>query len=707
MRSFHLFSTTVILLLFSGQCFSQRVISPAGGKGTGTTVKLSWTLGEPVSKTVRGTSVILTQGFQQSWRVENQPPVAKAGPDQTVDEGAQVTLDGTGSYDPEGKTITWLWTPPAGITLSSNTAPMPVFTAPAVDGDTPYVFTLVVNDGNAASPPDQAVITVRNTGEQSHFTPVWTGSGYDHMNINVVKASLDGLDLQPGDEIGLFDGTLCVGMGKLTTVIDNLNVLLMKASRDDGTGNGYTPGHPIMYKFWDKSSSKEVSGVTGHYRSDNPAWSVTGLYEPAATAFVELSAKTSITQTIDLRGGWNIFSGNNMPTDRDLLVLFQPLITAKKLIKIQDENGNSLEDFGIFGGWTNNIGDLSLAEGYKIKVSGDCQISLTGIPAIKPFQIPLNPGWNMISYPHTVQADGLAVVQQLIDRKTLIKVQDELGNSIEDFGIFGGWTNGIGNFLPGEGYKVKVTAKEVLTIYESYPKSLSLPLRREATVHFQSAGPGNGVDHMNINLVNIPADELDPGDEIAVFDRDLCINAMVIGSEKSQITNHKSQITNLPIPVTAEDGPDCPGFTEGHPIVLKVWKAVINKEVPVELKVLQGTSTFLKHESTFISLVINAGKIPAGGLYSAPFTARCFPNPFSEGITIELQPGSQAKVTIDVINQEGQMVRQIISGTELEQGTHNFVWDGRNGQGQPVTTGVYYLRISGADKPLNFKVIRY
>ena len=54
------------MLLYSGICTSQQVISAAGGSGTGTNVQLSWTVGEPVIETFTGSSAILTQGFHQS-----------------------------------------------------------------------------------------------------------------------------------------------------------------------------------------------------------------------------------------------------------------------------------------------------------------------------------------------------------------------------------------------------------------------------------------------------------------------------------------------------------------------------------------------------------------------------------------------------------------------------------------------------------------
>ncbi len=90
----------------------------------------------------------------------NSPPVADAGEDQTVEQaylgGADVTLDGSGSYDPDGDDITYLWTWDG----SSETGVSPVISLPL--GDT--TVTLVVNDGIVDSElPDTVVISVVDT----------------------------------------------------------------------------------------------------------------------------------------------------------------------------------------------------------------------------------------------------------------------------------------------------------------------------------------------------------------------------------------------------------------------------------------------------------------------------------------------------------------------------------------------------------------
>jgi hypothetical protein len=73
------------------------------------------------------------------------PPVANAGPDQTLPGAATVTLDGSGSYDPEGGKLTYQWAQTSGpaVTLSSANSVTTTFSALA--GQV-YIFQLTVHD---------------------------------------------------------------------------------------------------------------------------------------------------------------------------------------------------------------------------------------------------------------------------------------------------------------------------------------------------------------------------------------------------------------------------------------------------------------------------------------------------------------------------------------------------------------------------------
>jgi len=79
----------------------------------------------------------------------NNEPVADAGPDRQVEAGAEVTLDGSQSMDPDGSSLLYEWRQTDGppVILSDATAVRPVFTAPS-EGfeDIMLRFELTVTD---------------------------------------------------------------------------------------------------------------------------------------------------------------------------------------------------------------------------------------------------------------------------------------------------------------------------------------------------------------------------------------------------------------------------------------------------------------------------------------------------------------------------------------------------------------------------------
>jgi len=95
----------------------------------------------------------------------NHPPVANAGPDQTLNEGSEVVLDASASSDPDGDSLAFTWTQLSGPTVDLDQSdPLhPAFTAPQVApaGDE-LVFQLEAMDGDGLSSVDEVSVFVRN-----------------------------------------------------------------------------------------------------------------------------------------------------------------------------------------------------------------------------------------------------------------------------------------------------------------------------------------------------------------------------------------------------------------------------------------------------------------------------------------------------------------------------------------------------------------
>jgi hypothetical protein len=83
-------------------------------------------------------------------RVGSSPPIANAGPNQTGVPAGNITLNGSGSYDPLGEALTYSWKQISGptVTLTSPTAATTTFTAVAAQS---YTFQLTVTNTDGLS----------------------------------------------------------------------------------------------------------------------------------------------------------------------------------------------------------------------------------------------------------------------------------------------------------------------------------------------------------------------------------------------------------------------------------------------------------------------------------------------------------------------------------------------------------------------------
>jgi hypothetical protein len=101
-----------------------------------------------------------------SFALNPQPPIANAGPDQSVAEGATVTLDGSQSSDPNDAIVNWEWTRTGGpaIALSDRNTVRPTFVAAPIDGDATIIFRLTVTDSGGGTDSDTVEIDITENG---------------------------------------------------------------------------------------------------------------------------------------------------------------------------------------------------------------------------------------------------------------------------------------------------------------------------------------------------------------------------------------------------------------------------------------------------------------------------------------------------------------------------------------------------------------
>ncbi len=198
---------------------------------------------------------------------QNQPPVADAGDDQIIEcagpDGAAVTLDGSGSSDPNNDPLTYTWSGPFGEAIGVN----PSVTLPLGESE----ITLVVNDGTVDSAPATVTVTVQDTTpptvELSVSPTVLWPPNHKYRDISSTITATDTCDANPSvNSVYATSNEPDNGKGDGNTVNDivikkgKVSLRAERSRAGEGNGRIYT----ILYTAVDdsgnsSSASAEVS----------------------------------------------------------------------------------------------------------------------------------------------------------------------------------------------------------------------------------------------------------------------------------------------------------------------------------------------------------------------------------------------------------------------------------------------------------------
>lgn len=80
------------------------------------------------------------------------------------------------------------------------------------------------------------------------------------------------------------------------------------------------------------------------------------------------------------------------------------------------------------------------------------------------------------------------------------------------------------------------------------------------------------------------------------------------------------------------------------------------------------------------------------------------PNPFNPSTRIRYYLPEKCRVALDVYAMSGALVARLVQG-DLNAGSHTAAWEGRDGRGRPVSSGVYFCRLRAGKTEISRKLV--
>jgi hypothetical protein len=82
----------------------------------------------------------------------------------------------------------------------------------------------------------------------------------------------------------------------------------------------------------------------------------------------------------------------------------------------------------------------------------------------------------------------------------------------------------------------------------------------------------------------------------------------------------------------------------------------------------------------------------------------CYPNPFNPTVTIPFELRRDGDATLSIFDVSGRLVKTLLSEW-TQRGVHTAGWDGTGSGGEPVSSGIYFCRLSADGSSTTRKIV--
>jgi hypothetical protein len=343
------------------------------------------------------------------------------------------------------------------------------------------------------------------------------------------------------------------------------------------------------------------------------------------------------------------------------------------MIVYEDNGAAYIPDYGI-----NTIGNVDMVEGYHLYTDGGDQTLTVSGMTIDPanWSITLQPNqFNSMAFLHSGPMNAEAALADIAD--VIDIVQDDAGNAwIPELSV------DMGNMAVGKGYQVFTTVDTAVSFtYAPYvaPSAKTLQPIEKPQPKFYTFRK-TGIPY-TIVLQEALIDEhtLENGDEVAVFDNNLCVGAVVWNSESINVLTAWKGDEDL----------ELPGYILGHDMTFQIYKKRFKENVIVDASFPNETDqTFEGSSYSRAALKGYPGLIPEE--YAL---RQNYPNPFNPVTTIRYDVADDSPVTMVIYNIIGQEVVRVLNNKVHAPGKYSIIWQGTNQYGKKVSAGVYLVHM--------------